>query len=83
MRWTCRKTDVRWTRAGGAIAVCAVVLAPTASTAEEGAAATPPVSASPTTAVPYWQAPPLPTALIQGGAIPPGWQPQAVPYQGI
>ena len=33
--------------------------------------------------VPVWQAPPLPQAVIQGGAIPPGWQPQAVPYQGI
>jgi len=32
---------------------------------------------------PYWQAPALPAAVIQGGAIPPGWQPQAVPYQGI
>jgi len=31
----------------------------------------------------YWQAPPLPQAVIQGGPIPPGWQPQAVPYQGI
>lgn len=31
----------------------------------------------------YWQAPPLPQAVIQGGAIPPGWQPQAVPYQGV
>ncbi|HBB74949.1 MAG TPA: hypothetical protein DC048_10940, partial [Planctomycetaceae bacterium] len=34
-------------------------------------------------ALPYWQAPAVPTAVIQGGAIPPGWQPQAVPYQGI
>lgn len=33
--------------------------------------------------VPYWQAPALQQAVIQGGAIPPGWQPQAVPYQGI
>jgi micrococcal nuclease len=33
--------------------------------------------------LPYWQAPALPTAVIQGGAIPAGWQPQAVPYQGI
>jgi hypothetical protein len=39
------------------------------------------VSASGT--VPYWQAAALPTAVIQGGAIPVGWQPQAVPYQGI
>lgn len=35
------------------------------------------------TTLPYWQAPAVPTAVIQGGAIPPGWQPQAVPYQGI
>ena len=32
---------------------------------------------------PYWQAPALPSAVIQGGAIPTGWAPQAVPYQGI
>ncbi|NCY02918.1 MAG: hypothetical protein EBX36_08420, partial [Planctomycetia bacterium] len=35
------------------------------------------------TAVPYWQAPALPKAVIQGGAIPSGWVPQAVPYSGI
>ena len=33
--------------------------------------------------LPYWQAPALPTAVIQGGAIPTGWTPQAVPYQGV
>jgi endonuclease YncB( thermonuclease family) len=33
--------------------------------------------------LPYWQAPPLPTAVIQGGPIPTGWTPQAVPYQGV
>ena len=33
--------------------------------------------------LPYWQAPPLPTAVIQGGPIPAGWTPQAVPYQGV
>lgn len=40
---------------------------------------------APTTpqAVPYWQAPALPAAVVQGGAIPSGWQPQAVPYQGV
>ena len=32
---------------------------------------------------PYWQAPALPSAVIQGGAIPTGWAPQAVPYQGV
>ena len=32
---------------------------------------------------PYWQAPAVPQAVIQGGAIPPGWQPQAIPYHGI
>ncbi len=32
--------------------------------------------------LPYWQAPALPSAVIQGGAIPPGWAPQAVPYRG-
>ena len=33
--------------------------------------------------LPYWQAPPLPSAVIQGGTIPPGWAPQPVPYQGV
>ncbi len=33
--------------------------------------------------IPFWQAPATPQAIVQGGAIPPGWQPQAVPYQGI
>jgi endonuclease YncB( thermonuclease family) len=43
-----------------------------------------PAQQAPTQAAPaYWQAPPLPQAVIQGGAIPQGWQPQAVPYQGI
>jgi endonuclease YncB( thermonuclease family) len=32
---------------------------------------------------PYWQSPALPSAVIQGGAIPAGWTPQAVPYQGV
>ena len=34
-------------------------------------------------ALPYWQAPAVPQAVVQGGAIPPGWQPQAIPYHGI
>jgi len=42
-----------------------------------------PAAPSAAAAVPYWQAPALPGAVIQGGAIPAGWQPQAVPYQGI
>ena len=33
--------------------------------------------------LPYWQAPALPSAVIQGGPIPTGWTPQAVPYQGV
>ena len=33
--------------------------------------------------LPYWQAPAVPQAVVQGGAIPPGWQPQAIPYHGI
>ncbi len=43
-----------------------------------------PLGTPPAAGVPaYWQAPALPTAVVQGGAIPPGWQPQAVPYQGV
>ena len=44
--------------------------------------AKPGAGAAGSTAVPFWQASPHPTAVIQGGAIPPGWTPQAVPYQG-
>ena len=42
-----------------------------------------PAAAAAAPAVAYWQAPPLPAAVIQGGTIPPGWQPQAIPYQGV
>jgi micrococcal nuclease len=42
-----------------------------------------PNATQPPQGMPYWQAPALPAAVIQGGTIPPGWQPQAVPYQGI
>jgi len=34
-------------------------------------------------AVPVWQAPAVPQAVVRGGAIPVGWQPQAIPYHGI
>lgn len=47
---------------------------PTAENTTTGAPAAPP---------PYWQAPALPSAVIPGGAIPSGWTPQPVPYQGI
>jgi endonuclease YncB( thermonuclease family) len=42
-----------------------------------------PAAAAASPAAAYWQAPPLPAAVIQGGTIPPGWQPQAIPYQGV
>ena len=62
--------------------VCAVatVVASPGLADEKPIASAPPAAGNP---MPYWQAPPLPTAVIQGGAIPPGWQPQAVPYQGM
>lgn len=41
-------------------------------------------AANPSAAVPFWQATAVPGHVIQQtGVIPPGWQPQAVPYQGI
>ena len=40
-------------------------------------------AAAPPAAVPYWQAQAAPGHVIQMNAMPPGWQPQAVPYQGI
>ena len=53
-----------------------------------GAPANPGTSASTTgmgisSAVPVTQAFPAPGAVVQGGTIPAGWQPQAVPYQSI
>lgn len=68
-----------------AAAFIACFASPASSRADEAAAKT--VISGTTGAVagpvPYWQAPPVPGAVIQGGAIPAGWQPQAVPYQGI
>ncbi len=52
---------------------------PTASVATPATTTANPAAGPPA----YWQVPPLPTAVIQGGVIPPGWQPQAVPYQGV
>ncbi len=77
---------IRWRRDGLVWLVVAVACCRAAKSAEEPAAAKAAAPAVPQAAggVPaYWQAPALPTAVIQGGTIPPGWQPQAVPYQGI
>lgn len=66
--------------------VLVIASACAASAADEPApsTATATATANPAVAPPaYWQVPPLPTAVIQGGPIPPGWQPQAVPYQGV
>ena len=73
---------------GGRVACAALACASIASGADEPAggsrAAAVTATANPAAGPPaYWQVPPLPTAVIQGGAIPPGWQPQAVPYQGV
>lgn len=69
-------------RPRGVFATLVIGFACVANAADEPAPSTAPATA---TANPpaYWQVPPLPTAVIQGGAIPPGWQPQAVPYQGV
>lgn len=41
-------------------------------------------AAAPQASVPYWQAQAVPGHVIQmNTTMPPGWQPQAVPYQGI
>jgi micrococcal nuclease len=52
----------------------------TSATAKPGEIGSTPASGG---AMPYWQAPAVPQAVVQGGAIPPGWQPQAIPYHGI
>ena len=92
MRQGCRERRACATRWNAAGSCCAVVVA-LAAVATATAVAQPPAmtgAAAPTTsgltaggAIPYWQAPALPSAVIQGGAIPSGWVPQAVPYQGI
>jgi endonuclease YncB( thermonuclease family) len=70
-----------------AVACCCAALVadePAAAPAPAATNAAPGVPASAPPGVPaYWQAPALPTAVIQGGVIPPGWQPQALPYQGV
>ena len=75
-------------RVACAVLVVAIACGPVAIRADDPAAAGsgPPATATanPAAGPPaYWQVPPLPTAVIQGGAIPPGWQPQAVPSQGV
>lgn len=68
---------------GCAVSAAAILLAAGPGAAGDENAGEP-ASTTPAQSAPaYWQAPPLPQAVIQGGAIPPGWQPQAVPYQGV
>jgi endonuclease YncB( thermonuclease family) len=79
-------------RLGAALLICACAL-PARAEPPTGPASTSPAAwaaggAAPNAgagsgALPYWQAPPLPSAVIQGGTIPPQWTPQPVPYQGI
>ncbi len=70
-------------RGAALILVCVATLH--AAHAADPAPSAPPSGVPPgaTAPLPYWQAPPLPTAVVHGGAIPAGWQPQAVPYQGV
>jgi len=79
-----------WAGASGASAADQDAAASPSTWATGGATTGPTTDGKPVGAAPppggvpaYWQAPALPTAVIQGGAIPPGWQPQAVPYQGV
>jgi micrococcal nuclease len=65
------------------VVVAAVCCRPAIRADEPAAAPATAPAAAPGGMPAYWQAPALPTAVIQGGVIPPGWQPQAVPYQGI
>ena len=67
---------------GAAVLVAASIAVADTAQPPAGAAASPLASGS-AGAVPYWQASAAPQTVIQGGAIPPGWQPQAIPYQGI
>lgn len=81
-----RAIDALLAVGGGIVILGALVPAAAARAADGGtdaAAAAAGAPAATTGPMPYWQAPALPAAVIQGGAIPPGWQPQAVPYHGI
>jgi endonuclease YncB( thermonuclease family) len=69
--------------APGQAAVSAWATGGTSTTAQPGDRDGKPGGGQSPVAVPYWQAPALPSAVVQGGAIPAGWQPQAIPYQGI
>jgi len=80
-----RDLDRGWNWLRG-LAACVAVAGglawPGRSPGDEPPAAAAP-TASPAAQPAYWQVPPLPQAVVQGGVIPPGWQPQAVPYQGV
>lgn len=67
----------------GAAVFVAASLAVSAMAQPPVEASAPPVASGSAATVPYWQASAAPQTVIQGGAIPPGWQPQAIPYQGI
>lgn len=85
MRWRRGHDWFDGARIMTALAVCLAVVIAVAAPArgDDTAAGTSGTAAVGSGTVPYWQAPPLPTAVIQGGAIPAGWQPQAVPYRGV
>jgi endonuclease YncB( thermonuclease family) len=70
-------------RAIAALAVCLAVAVGAPARGDQAAATASGTTTVGSGTVPYWQAPPLPSAVIQGGAIPAGWQPQAVPYRGV
>lgn len=72
-----------WTGRGpGLAAIVAAWLTPPYAVAQVVTAPAATVAAG-SNAIAYWQAPAAPQAVIQGGGIPSGWQPQAVPYHGI
>ncbi|MDA1040430.1 MAG: thermonuclease family protein [Planctomycetota bacterium] len=92
MRQGCRHGERAFCRRERPLLACAlgalvaVMLAGSAPRVEAQSPAAPTASAAPTAPAgppPYWQAPALPSAVIPGGAIPSGWTPQPVPYQGI
>jgi endonuclease YncB( thermonuclease family) len=71
------------TGAVGAAVVVAAWIAVSAVAQPPADVSAPPLASGSAASVPYWQASAAPQTVIQGGAIPPGWQPQAIPYQGI
>lgn len=83
MRLGCRPQATRLVPVLTVLALCPGSGIERNARAEESPPAAAEAAPTAATPPPYWQAPALPNAVIHAGPIPAGWQPQAVPYQGV